>query len=105
MSNPHATYQLVRSQLAFLRLKATIEAVAEHLDQADGQSHFEFLERLLRVEVDATAARRHASLLRWRCARSRLTWRYSKSTPMSPPTPNVTTVVTAPAQYVPSMSQ
>jgi hypothetical protein len=43
--------------------------VAEHLDQADGLSHFEFLERLLRVEVDATAARRHASLLRWRCAR------------------------------------
>jgi DNA replication protein DnaC len=67
MSNPHATYQLVRSHLSFLRLKATAEALAEHLDQADDLSHVEFLERLLRVEVDATAARRHASLLRFAC--------------------------------------
>jgi DNA replication protein DnaC len=53
--------------LSFLRLKATAEALAEQLDQADGLSHIEFLERLLGVEVDATAARRHASLLRFAC--------------------------------------
>lgn len=67
MSNPHTTYQFVRSHLSFLRLKATAEALAEQLDQADGLSHIEFLERLLRVEVDATAARRHASPLRFAC--------------------------------------
>jgi DNA replication protein DnaC len=65
--NPHTTYQLVRSHLSFLRLKATAEALAEQLDQADGLSHIDFLERLLRVEVDATAARRHASMLRFAC--------------------------------------
>jgi DNA replication protein DnaC len=67
MANPHATYQLVRSHLAFLRLGAAAEALAPHLDDAGDLSHVEFLERLLRVEVDATAARRHASMLRFAC--------------------------------------
>lgn len=67
MANPHATYQLVRSHLAFLRLSAAAEALAPHLDDNSDLSHVEFLERLLRVEVDATAARRHASLLRFAC--------------------------------------
>lgn len=41
--------------------------MAPHLDDGNELSHIEFLERLLRVEVDATAARRHASLLRFAC--------------------------------------
>jgi DNA replication protein DnaC len=75
MSNPHATYQLLRSHLAFLRLSAAAETLAQTLDDAQDQdlTHVEFLERLLRFEVDATAARRHASLLRF--ARFPAPWR------------------------------
>jgi DNA replication protein DnaC len=62
-----SVYQQLRSHLAELRLAAAAEALPGELDRArDGQlSHTAFLERLLAVEVAATAARRQASLARF----------------------------------------
>ncbi len=60
-------YQQLRSHLAYLNLSAAAEALPGALDQATKtkQSHTTFLEHLLRVEVDATEARRHAGRLRF----------------------------------------
>ncbi|MGH3407373.1 MAG: ATP-binding protein [Streptosporangiaceae bacterium] len=68
MSESSACQQL-RSHLAELRLTAAAEALPAQLDHArDTQlSHTAFLERLLAVEVTATAARLRASLARFAC--------------------------------------
>lgn len=62
-----STYQQLRGHLAYLRLGAAAEALPAELDHARtaGLSHTAFLERLLAVEVQATAIRRHASLERF----------------------------------------
>jgi DNA replication protein DnaC len=64
-----STYQSLRGHLATLRLAAAAEALPGALDdaKAKGSSHTAFLERLLAVEVDATIARRQASLARFAC--------------------------------------
>ncbi|HWD09847.1 MAG TPA: IS21-like element helper ATPase IstB [Actinomycetota bacterium] len=64
-----STYQDLRGHLATLRLAAAAEALPAALEaaRADGLSHTAFLERLLKVEVDATIARRQASLARFAC--------------------------------------
>jgi DNA replication protein DnaC len=61
-----STYQALRSHLAYLKLTAAAEALATELDHAakTDMSHTAFLERLLGIEVEATAARRHAGRLR-----------------------------------------
>lgn len=55
-----SVYQQLRSHLAYLKLPAAAEALPEQLEKAgDGDvSHTEFLERLLRVEVEASQRRR-----------------------------------------------
>ena len=60
-------YQQLRSHLAYLNLTAAAEALPAALDGATKtkQAHAAFLEQLLRVEVDATEARRHAGRLRF----------------------------------------
>jgi DNA replication protein DnaC len=67
MTAAESLYQTVRSHLAYLKLAAAAEALPGHLDDAlkQKQSHTEFLERLLAVEVDATEARRHLGRLRF----------------------------------------
>jgi DNA replication protein DnaC len=64
-----STYQELRSHLATLRLAAAAEALPAELDAARAKdlSHTAFLERLLRIEVAATHARRQASLARFAC--------------------------------------
>jgi DNA replication protein DnaC len=64
-----STYQALRGHLAALRLAAAAEALPAALEaaQAKSSSHTAFLERLLAVEVDATIARRRASLARFAC--------------------------------------
>ena len=62
--NKDSVYQQLRSHLAYLTLAAVSEALPTHLDQAHHNSvgHTEFLEALLRVEVETTEQRRWA---RW----------------------------------------
>ncbi|MPY81638.1 MAG: AAA domain-containing protein, partial [Actinophytocola sp.] len=62
-----STYQQLRGHLAYLRLGAAAEALPAELEHAGRAelSHTAFLERLLAVEVAATAARRQASLERF----------------------------------------
>lgn len=62
-------YQQLRSHLAELKLHAAAEALPTVLDQAsaEGLSLTVALERLLAVEVDASAARRLAGRLRFAC--------------------------------------
>ena len=59
-------YQKLRSHLAYLKLGAAAEALPAELEHArdNDLTHTAFLERLLGLEVDATAARRHAGRLR-----------------------------------------
>lgn len=67
MSSRDSLYQQLRSHLAYLQLTAAAEALPAALDRAtkSKQNHTEFLEALLRIEVDATEARRHAGRLRF----------------------------------------
>ncbi|MGH8923592.1 MAG: ATP-binding protein [Acidimicrobiia bacterium] len=67
MSQTDSVYQQLRSHLAYLKLGAAAEALPAHLEKArtDKKGHTEFLEALLRVEVDSTARRRWASMLRF----------------------------------------
>ena len=60
-------YQQVRGHLATLRLVAAAEALPGVLEaaRADGLGHTAMLERLLAIEVEATVARRRASLERF----------------------------------------
>ena len=62
-------YQRLRSHLAALKLHAAAEALPAVLDQAAAEqlSLTVALERLLAIEVDATAARRLAGRLRFAC--------------------------------------
>lgn len=62
-----SVYQQLRSHLAYLKLAAAAEALPQVLDDAATAelSHTAFLERLLAVEVAATAQRRHVSLERF----------------------------------------
>ena len=64
-----STYQDLRGHLATLRLAAAAEVLPATLEaaRAEGLSHTAFLERLLAVEVEATLARRQASLARFAC--------------------------------------
>jgi DNA replication protein DnaC len=60
-------YQRLRSHLHYLRLEAAAEALPAELEHARKAklSHTAFLERLLRIEVEATEARRLAGRLRF----------------------------------------
>ncbi len=60
-------YQKLRGHLAYLRMAAAAEALPAELDHAEKRnlSHSAFLERLLAIEVDAVARRRHDSMLRF----------------------------------------
>ena len=60
MSKTDSIYQQLRSHLAYLKLTASAEALPAALDTAlkTKQNPTEFLEALLRIEVDATEARR-----------------------------------------------
>ena len=62
-----STYQELRAHLATLRLAAAAEALPAELERAraDKSSHTAFAESLLSIEVDATLARRQASLARF----------------------------------------
>ena len=53
-----STYQQLRSHLAYLNLAAAAEALPTHLDQARQHNigHTQFLEGLLREEVETTQA-------------------------------------------------
>jgi len=73
-----STYQVLRGHLATLRLAAAAEVLPATLEaaRAEGLSHTAFLERLLAVEVEATLARRQASLARFACLPS--PWRIAE---------------------------
>ena len=60
-------YQQLRGHLAYLKLAAAAEALPTHLETARQQDigHTEFLEHLLRVEVEATEQRRWTSRMRF----------------------------------------
>ena len=60
-------YQQLRSHLAYLKLAAAAEALPGHLDAAHRNDigHTEFLEGLLRVEVEATETRRWNARIRF----------------------------------------
>ena len=64
-----STYQALRGHLATLRLGAAAGSLPATLEAARSErlSHTAFLERLLAVEVEATLARRQASLARFAC--------------------------------------
>ena len=64
-----SAYQDLRAHLSTLRLGAAAEALPAELEQAraDKSSHTAFLRSLLAVEVDATLARRQATLARFAC--------------------------------------
>ena len=62
-----SVYQQLRSHLAYLRLPAVAEALPAHLERAQQKklNPTTFLEELLRVEVEATEARRREGRLRF----------------------------------------
>ncbi len=64
-----SAYQDLRAHLSTLRLGAAAEALPAELERAraDKSSHTAFLRSLLAVEVDATLARRQATLARFAC--------------------------------------
>jgi DNA replication protein DnaC len=59
--SPNRTYQQLRAHLAYLKLDAAADALASVLDDAEGSSHVQMLERLLGIEVEATSTRRRES--------------------------------------------
>ena len=64
--NKDTPYQQLRTHLAYLKLQATAEALPEALEQAreTNTGHTEFLETLLRIEVEATEQRRWGTRMR-----------------------------------------
>ena len=64
--NKDSVYQQLRSHLAYLGLAAASEALPTHLEQArhNRAGHTEFLEGLLRVEVETTEQRRWTTRLK-----------------------------------------
>jgi DNA replication protein DnaC len=67
MSRDDSIYQQLRSHLAYLNLGAAAEALPAQLDQArTGKvGHTEFLEQLLRIEVEVTEQRRWEGRMRF----------------------------------------
>jgi len=67
MSHADSVYQQLRSHLAYLKLTAAAEALPAELDQArtNKTGHTEFLEALLRIEVQATEQRRWDGRMRF----------------------------------------
>lgn len=67
MSNKHASYQQLRSHLAYLKLAAIAEHLPAALEQAekDKPGYTQFLHDLLDVEVQATEERRLAGRMRF----------------------------------------
>ena len=67
MSRQHATYQQLRSHLAYLKLAAIAEHLPAALEQADNDQpgYTQFLHDLLDVEVKTTEERRLAGRLRF----------------------------------------
>jgi DNA replication protein DnaC len=65
--NKHASYQDLRSHLAYLKLAATAEHLPAALEQAekDKPGYTQFLHDLLGVEVDATERRKLAGRMRF----------------------------------------
>jgi DNA replication protein DnaC len=61
MTTPNRTYQQLRGHLAYLKLDAAADALAPVLDEHKDASQVEVLERLLGIEVEATATRRRES--------------------------------------------
>lgn len=64
--NKDSLYQQLRAHLAYLKLSATAEALPGQLDAArdTNTGHTEFLEALLRIEVEATEQRRWRTRMR-----------------------------------------
>ena len=64
--NKHASYQQLRSHLAYLKLAAAAEQLPAALEAAerDKPGYTQFLHKLLAVEVNATEQRRLAGRLR-----------------------------------------
>ena len=60
-------YQQLRSHLAYLKLQAAAEALPTQLEEARDtkKGHTEFVEQLLRIEVDATEQRRFNARMRF----------------------------------------
>lgn len=52
--SPNRRYQQLRAHLAYLKLDAASEALAQVLDE-NGDAHVEVLERFVSIEVDATS--------------------------------------------------
>ena len=64
--NKDSLYQQLRGHLGYLKLSATAEALPAHLDAARDTEigHTEFLEKLLRIQVEATEQRRWDTRMR-----------------------------------------
>ena len=67
MSHTDSLYQQLRGHLAYLKLSAAAEALPTQLERAhtDKTGHTEFLEALLRIEVDASEQRRFEARTRF----------------------------------------
>jgi DNA replication protein DnaC len=67
MSHTDSIYQQLRSHLGYLKLAAAAEALPGQLEAARNAKtgHTEFLEALLRIEVDATEQRRWGARMRF----------------------------------------
>jgi len=67
MSRDDSIYQQLRSHLTYLNLAAAAEALPTQLDRARANKtgHTEFLEQLLRIEVEATEQRRWEGRMRF----------------------------------------
>ena len=67
MSHTDSLYQQLRGHLAYLKLSAAAEALPTQLERAhtDKTGHTEFLEQLLRIEVDASEQRRFEARTRF----------------------------------------
>ncbi len=66
MSHTDSVYQQLRSHLAYLKLAAAAEALPAQLEAArtEEMGHTEFLEQLLRIEVESTEQRRWDARMR-----------------------------------------
>ena len=67
MMSTDSVYQQLRAHLAYLKLTAAAEALPLELERAHTTKagHTEFLEQLLRIEVDATEQRRRDARMRF----------------------------------------
>ncbi len=67
MSRQDSLYQQLRAHLAYLKLSAAAEALPAQLEtaRANKVGHTEFLEQLLRIEVEATEQRRWDGRMRF----------------------------------------